>query len=96
MSYNLEFMPQALKEWSKLNFTIKEQFKKKLTERLENPRIPKDKLSGFDNVYKIKLRSLGYRLAYEVKEEKITILVLSVGKREKNSIYNNLYKRNES
>lgn len=36
MIYDLEFMPKALKEWNKLNSTIKEQFKKKLTERLDN------------------------------------------------------------
>ncbi|WP_231563878.1 type II toxin-antitoxin system RelE family toxin [Sulfurospirillum cavolei] len=37
MSYELEFHPQALKEWKNLGETIKEQFKKKLKERLENP-----------------------------------------------------------
>ncbi|MDY0123740.1 type II toxin-antitoxin system RelE/ParE family toxin [Sulfurimonas sp.] len=90
MSYNLEFMPQALKEWKKLNSTIKEQFKKKLQERLESPRVAKDKLSGYENVYKIKLRNIGYRLAYEIKDEEVVVLVLSVGKREKNKIYDNL------
>lgn len=93
MSYNLEFKPKALKEWKKLNSTIKEQFKKKLIERLENPKVPKDKLSGYENVYKIKLRSIGYRLAYEVKEEQIVVLVLTVGKRENNQVYNNLASR---
>jgi mRNA interferase RelE/StbE len=90
MNYNLEFMPQALKEWKKLNSTIKDQFKKKLEERLINPRVVKDKLAGYENIYKIKLRNVGYRLAYEVKDEEIIIIVLSVGKREKNTIYNNL------
>lgn len=90
MTYNLEFKPQALKEWKKLDSTIKEQFKKKLKERLENPKVPKDKLAGYENVYKIKLKDVGYRLAYEVKDEEIVVLVLSVGKREKNRIYDNL------
>ena len=89
MTYNLEFKPQALKEWSKLGSTIKEQFKKKLEERLENPKVEKDKLSGYENVYKIKLKTLGYRLAYQVKDEEIVVLVLSVGKREKDKIYKN-------
>jgi mRNA interferase RelE/StbE len=93
MTYNLEFKPQALKEWSKLGSTIKEQFKKKLEERLENPKVEKDKLSGYENVYKIKLRILGYRLAYQVKDEEIVVLVLSVGKREKEKIYKNLKDR---
>ncbi|MDN5104130.1 type II toxin-antitoxin system RelE/ParE family toxin [Aliarcobacter butzleri] len=93
MTYNLEFKPQALKEWNKLGSTIKEQFKKKLEERLENPKVEKDKLSGYENVYKIKLRNVGYRLAYQVKDEEIVVLVLSVGKREKDKIYKNLKDR---
>ncbi len=93
MIYSLEYKPKALKEWHKLDNTLKVQFYKKLKKRLENPRVPKDKLSGYENVYKIKLRSAGFRLAYEVKEEEIVVLVLSVGKRENNSIYNNLKSR---
>ena len=76
MSYELEFMPKALKEWQKLDSSIKEQFKKKLAQRIENPKMPKDRLSGFENVYKIKLKTLGYRLAYEVINERVVILVL--------------------
>jgi len=93
MSYSLEFKPQALKEWKKLNPTIKEQFKKKLKERLESPKVSKDKLSGYGNIYKIKLRNLGYRLAYEVRDEEIVVLVLAVGKREKSKVYDRLLKR---
>lgn len=93
MSYKLSFHPKALKEWNKLDSSIKEQFKKKLEQRLETPKVTKDKLSGFDEVYKIKLRTAGYRLAYEVIDEKITILVLAVGQRENNKIYNLLHSR---
>ena len=93
MSYNLEFKPKALKEWGKLSSTIKEQFKKKIIERLDNPKVEKDKLSGYENVYKIKLRTVGYRLAYEVKNEEIVVLVLSVGKRENDKVYKNLKDR---
>lgn len=93
MSYELEFMPKALKEWQKLDSNTKEQFKKKLAKRLENPKVPKDKLRDFDNVYKIKLKSLGYRLAYEVIDERLVVLVLVVGKRENNAVYDELAKR---
>ncbi len=91
MSYELAFHPQALKEWKNLGETIKEQFKKKLKERLENPRVPKDKLVGFDAVYKIKLKTAGYRLAYEVIDERVVIIVLVVGKRENNKVYDVLH-----
>ena len=95
MSYKLYFIKKSKKEWDKLNPTIKEQFKKKLKKRLLNPIVPSDKLSGYENVYKIKLRSSGYRLAYEVREDKIVIVVLVVGKRENNDIYNSLATRKD-
>ena len=87
MSYELEFLPSALKEWQKLDNSIKVQFKKKLSERLENPKVIKDKLRGYEDVYKIKLRDVGYRLAYQVKDREIVVLVLVVGKRENNEVY---------
>ncbi|BFU78255.1 type II toxin-antitoxin system RelE/ParE family toxin [Arcobacter sp. 15-2] len=93
MTYCLEYMPKALKNWDKLDITIKKQFYKKIQERLKNPRVQKDKLSGYANIYKIKLRSSGFRLAYEVKDEQILVLVLSVGKRENNKVYNDLKDR---
>jgi len=95
MSYELYFKPKALKEWKKLNHSVKEQFKKKLKERLEQPKVVKDRLKGYENIYKIKLRSVGYRLAYEVKDGEVIVLVLAVGKRENNSISDNLKTRSE-
>ena len=49
MTYELEFKKSALKEWQKLGHTVKEQFKKKLKERLENPHVPAAALSGAKN-----------------------------------------------
>ena len=82
MSYNLRFHELTLKEWRKLDSTIREQFKKKLSERLENPRVPSAALSGMPDCYKIKLRQIGYRLIYRVEEDIIFVTVLSIGKRE--------------
>jgi len=96
MTYKLLFHKKALKEWNKIDSKIKEQFKKKLKERLENPRVPKDKLSGYEDVYKIKLRNAGFRLAYQVKDEEIVVIVLAVGKRENDKIYKLLNSRFDS
>lgn len=80
MTYKLIFLKKSEKEWKKLNAPIREQFKKKLVKRLENPHVPNDKLSGFSNVYKIKLRSSGFRLAYEVVDEKVIVVVMAKNK----------------
>jgi len=93
MTYKLIFLKKSEKEWKKLNTPIREQFKKKLKKRLLNPRVPQSKLSGFPNVYKIKLRSSGFRLAYEVVDEKVIVVVLSVGKRENKAVYAVIKKR---
>lgn len=93
MTYRLAFKKSALKEWNKLNPTVKQQFKKKLAERLENPHIPSAALSGAPNIYKIKLRQLGYRLVYSVGDKTITVTVVAVGKRSKNEVYNVAFER---
>ena len=41
---------------------------KKLAERLENPRVQKDRLSQSKDRYKIKLKRPGIRLVYEVRD----------------------------
>lgn len=87
MTYKLKFLPSAKKEWDKLDNSIKSQFKSKLKKCLENPHIPANKLTGFDNAYKIKLRSAGYRLVYEVDNKEIIVFIIAVGKRENNSVY---------
>ena len=93
MIYKLKFLPSAWKEWNKVGDVIRKQFKKKLAERIQNPMVPADQLSGFKNYYKIKLRSAGYRLVYEVDRNEIVIYVITVGKRENEMIYKKVQKR---
>lgn len=65
MIYKLSFTKSAFKEWNKLGHAIRVKFKAKLEERLVNPFVPKDRLSGFNNeCFKIKLRYSGFRLVY--------------------------------
>jgi len=93
MTYELGFVEDALKEWRKLDNVIRTQFKKKLAERLDSPRIPSAKLSGHPDRYKIKLRSIGYRLVYEVRDSQLIVVVVAVGKREDNAVYRAAEKR---
>ena len=93
MTYKLEFLPSALKEWEKLGHTLRQQFKKKLAERLETPRISADALHGMPDCYKIKLKAAGYRLVYKVIDERIVVSVITVGKRERSSVYDRAKKR---
>lgn len=87
MIYELAFLDEALKEWRKLDNVTRDQFKSKLKERLDNPRIPSARLYGAKERYKIKLRNAGYRLVYQVRDQELLVLVVAVGKRERNEVY---------
>ena len=87
MPYSLEFLPSALKEWNKLGETIRKQFAKKLRERLETPRMPASALHGMPDHYKIKLRQAGYRLVYRVEDNRVTVIVVAVGRHDHNEVY---------
>jgi mRNA interferase RelE/StbE len=86
-TYRLAFLPSARKEWERLGANIRDQFKKKLGERLQQPHVPASRLSGMPGCYKIKLRAAGYRLVYRVEDETVTVIVVAVGKRDRNLVY---------
>jgi mRNA interferase RelE/StbE len=96
MTYDLAFLDEALKEWRKLDETTRSQFKAKLAERLQNPKVPASRLHGAKERYKIKLRSAGYRLVYEVRDRELVVLVIAVGKRERDAVYKAAARRTAS
>lgn len=87
VKYKLGFKQSAQKELSKLAKPIQQQFYLKLKERLFNPHVPKDALRGMPNCYKIKLRSIGFRLVYQVTDTELIVTVVAVGKRERSEVY---------
>jgi len=88
MSYKLRFHELALAEWKKLDNSVREPLKKKLAERLTDPRTPTAALNGMPDCYKIKLLRAGYRLVYRVEDETVFVTVIAVGKRDKLKVYN--------
>lgn len=93
MIYRLAFLPSARREWDKLGSTVREQFKKKLAERLEHPRVEANRLRTLPDCYKIKLRSSGYRLVYRVHDKIVQVVVVAVGRRDHHLIYKAAAKR---
>lgn len=87
MTYKLEFDTRALKEFQKIGEPLRVQLKKKLSEVLKQPHIAANRLHGLPDCYKIKLRAFGYRLVYQVIDDQVVVLVLSVGKRERSEAY---------
>jgi mRNA interferase RelE/StbE len=87
MTYELEFLPSALKEWKKLGGNVRDQFRKKLIDRLKSPHVASAKLSGLPDCYKIKLRAAGFRLVYRVDDDRVVVIVITVGRRDRNLVY---------
>ena len=81
-------MPEALKEWYQLDGSIKLIFRKALTKRLIQPKVPGSELHGdLKDCYKIKLLKHGYRLVYTIGDQELVVLVLAVDKRENSIAY---------
>lgn len=52
-----------------------------------NPRIEANKLRELPDCYKVKLKSAGYRLIYQVIDHEIVVFVVAIGKREREAAY---------
>lgn len=87
MTYSLLFHKKALKEFQALDAEVRERLKRKLAERLEHPHVKADRLSGERDRYKIKLKSPGLRLVYQVDDNEVVVFVLAVDKRERSTVY---------
>lgn len=86
--YRLLFVPQALAEWKSLDGSVKENLKKLLAKRLNNPHVPGGELHGeLSGHYKIKLNKQGVRLVYAVEDDALIVLVMSVDRREDSIVY---------
>ncbi|NBY33094.1 MAG: type II toxin-antitoxin system RelE/ParE family toxin [Betaproteobacteria bacterium] len=93
-TYRLKFTVTALAEWRALDGSVKETFRKLLKKRMLQPHLPGSALKGpLIGCYKIKLRQQGYRLIYTVQDEVLTVLVLTINKRENNVVYLALSKK---
>jgi len=87
MTFERAFLEPELREWKKLDRTGRDRFKAGLAERIEHPCVPPARLHGHPDRYKIKLRGVGYRLVYEVRDSEVVVLVVAVGRREGDAVY---------
>ncbi len=83
--YDLEFHPIALKEWK--NWIILSVNNSKLNWKSVCRTLVFHLHTSEKNRYKIKLRGVGYRLVYEVRDNELVIMVIAVGKRERSEVY---------
>ena len=82
-AYQLAIHPAAEREWARLDDSVKKRFKLKLAkERLLNPRVPRDALHGAPDLYKIKITTPQYRLAYHVDDARRVLTIMAISTRD--------------
>lgn len=57
------------------------------------PHVPSVRLHGVSDCYKVKLRSVGYRLVYQVEDKTVLVTVIAVGRRDKGLVYSTARKQ---
>ncbi len=81
--FALAIHPEAEREWSRLDASIKVRFKAKLAkERLRHPRVDKDALHGLADCYKIKITAPQFRLVYHVNDAARVLTIVAVSSRD--------------
>ncbi|MDP1687298.1 type II toxin-antitoxin system RelE/ParE family toxin [Hydrogenophaga sp.] len=81
--YSLAILPEAEREWARLDESFKKRFKQKLIkERLHHPRVVKDALHGAPDLYKIKITTPQYRLAYHVNDTLRQLTIVAISSRD--------------
>jgi mRNA interferase RelE/StbE len=92
MSWKIEFIPEAEKDFAGLDGSMKSDIARKIDDLAENPYLGKPlgnkfgvNLTGF---YKLYVGKKKYRIVYRLLSGEIEIIeIIGIGKREKEEIY---------
>jgi mRNA interferase RelE/StbE len=99
MSCRIEFIPEAVLDYKRLDGSVKKVVTKKLDELSENPFLGVKLGNRFDvdlsDFYKIYIAKKSYRIVYRlIAPTKIEIIeIWGIGKRDKLEIYREIEKR---
>ncbi len=98
MAYRVEFIPEALEDFKKLDNAVRKQIAKKIDKLAENPYFgkPLAEKAGIDltGFYKLYVYNKKYRIVYRIIEERIEVVeIWGIGKRDKKEIYKTIIKR---
>lgn len=91
MRYRVVYSRQAARSLKKLDPSVRTKIAEGILERAKFPHVLPDKLRGdLKGLYKIKFRSLGLRVIYQVKDFEIEVHVIAIGKRDRGEVYKSL------
>ncbi len=91
MAYKVEFLPEAAREFEALDGSLKRVAAKQIDRLAERPELgePLGKRMGIDltGYRKTYFGKKGYRILYEIQRNKLVVLIIGIGKRERAEIY---------
>ena len=97
MAYKVEFLPEASREFEALDGSLKKVAAKQIDKLAERPELgePLGKRMGIDltGYRKIYFGKRGYRIVYEIQRQRLIILIIGIGKRERAEIYREVARR---
>ena len=97
MVYKVEFLPEAAQEFEALDGSLKKIAAKQIDKLAERPELGEalGKRMGIDltGYRKIYFGKKAFRIVYEIQRQKLLILIIGIGKRERAEIYKEVARR---
>ncbi len=102
MKWTVEYIKEAQKDLRKLDPYARKLVLKAIEKTAERPLPPPDGIgkplgnhasSGLSGFYKIKLRSLGYRVVYDLVREGSVMKIIIISVRDDNAVYKEAERR---
>jgi mRNA interferase RelE/StbE len=92
MAYQIEFLPDAEKDFDALDGSLRKEVAKKISSLAENPFLgkPLGKIFGIDltGFYKLYVAKKKYRIVYHLIGKYIEVIeIIGIGKRDKEEVY---------
>ena len=97
MAYRVEFLPEAAQEFEALDGSLKKIAAKQIDKLAQKPELGEalGKRMGIDltGYRKIYFGKKAFRIVYEIQRQKLLILIIGIGKRERAEIYKEVARR---
>ncbi|MGH8005840.1 MAG: type II toxin-antitoxin system RelE family toxin [Candidatus Binatia bacterium] len=97
MAYSIEFLPEAAREFEALDGALKKLIAKQFEKLAERPELGESlgkklgiDLTGYRKLY---FGKKGYRIIYEIQQQRLIVLIIGIGKRERAEIYKDVARR---
>lgn len=97
MAYRVEFLPEAAREFEALDGSLKTLAARQIDKLAERPELGEPlgnrmgiDLTGYRKTY---FGKKAYRIVYEIQRNKLVVLIIGIGKRERAEIYREVARR---